>query len=286
MDFFEKDLFGHEVLPIPPKNGSLREVFLEPPFSVLNSRSYSWRLRKKKWNNIGLSSLKGRQNNLTYDGLEKYGDQTSIFDPVLCELMYHWFCRKKGNILDPFAGGSVRGIVASYLGFNYTGLELREEQVLENRKQANTMELENHPVWVIGDSNKTLENISKESFDFVFSCPPYAFLEKYSDLPDDLSNMDYSSFLEIYEQIIFKSCNKLKNGGFACFVVGEIRDKKGNYVGFVPDTIKAFQKANVEFYNEAILLNAIGSAPIRAAGYMKNKKLVKLHQNILIFKKY
>lgn len=286
MDFFEKDLFGHEVLPIPPKNGSLREVFLEPPFSVLDSRSNSWRLRKKKWNNIGLSSLKGRQNNLTYDGLEKYGDQTSIFDPVLCELMYHWFCRKKGNILDPFAGGSVRGIVASYLGFNYTGLELREEQVLENRKQANKMELENLPVWVIGDSNKTLENISKESFDFVFSCPPYAFLEKYSDLPDDLSNMDYSSFLEIYEQIIFKSCNKLKNGGFACFVVGEIRDKKGNYVGFVPDTIKAFQKANVEFYNEAILLNAIGSAPIRAAGYMKNKKLVKLHQNILIFKKY
>lgn len=36
-----------------------------------------------------------------------------------------------GTILDPFAGGSVRGIVANFLGFNYTGLELRPEQVRE-----------------------------------------------------------------------------------------------------------------------------------------------------------
>ena len=33
----------------------------------------------------------------------------SIFDPVGCELAYHWFCpHKESKILDPFAGGSVR----------------------------------------------------------------------------------------------------------------------------------------------------------------------------------
>ena len=47
---------------------------------------------------------------------------TSIFDPVLCELMYSWFCPQGGNILDPFAGGSVRGIVAHYLGYHYDGI--------------------------------------------------------------------------------------------------------------------------------------------------------------------
>lgn len=36
---------------------------------------------------------------------------TSIFDPVLCELAYRWFSPVGGLILDPFAGGSVRGIV-------------------------------------------------------------------------------------------------------------------------------------------------------------------------------
>ncbi|MFT7593218.1 MAG: hypothetical protein ACI8R4_000531 [Paracoccaceae bacterium] len=34
---------------------------------------------------------------------------TSIFDPVLCEIAYRWFCPQGGTVLDPFAGGSVRG---------------------------------------------------------------------------------------------------------------------------------------------------------------------------------
>ena len=61
---------------------------------------------------------------------------TSIFDPVLCELIYRWFCPLGGAILDPFAGGSVRGIVAAKLGRNYTGIELRAEQIEANREQA------------------------------------------------------------------------------------------------------------------------------------------------------
>ena len=32
---------------------------------------------------------------------------TSIFDPVLCEIAYRWFCPAGGTVLDPFAGGSV-----------------------------------------------------------------------------------------------------------------------------------------------------------------------------------
>ena len=57
---------------------------------------------------------------------------TSVFDPVLCEISYKWFCIHDGQVLDPFAGGSVRGIVASKVGLNYTGIDLREEQVEAN----------------------------------------------------------------------------------------------------------------------------------------------------------
>jgi DNA modification methylase len=45
--------------------------------------------------------------------LEVAATGTSIFDPVLCELAYRWFCPPGGLVLDPFAGGSVRGIVAA-----------------------------------------------------------------------------------------------------------------------------------------------------------------------------
>ena len=39
-------------------------------------------------------------------------------------------------VLDPFAGGSVRGIVASQLGRGYLGIELAAEQVEANRAAA------------------------------------------------------------------------------------------------------------------------------------------------------
>jgi DNA modification methylase len=283
------DLFGNIIQPERKKrSGRLREVFLEPPFTVLDSKTPSWQERKKKWKNLGISSEKGRKKGLTYNDckmMQEHGGSTSTFDPVVCELIYRWFCKDNGKILDPFAGGSVRGIVAAYLGYSYVGHELSQHQVLANRIQAESIELDKNPIWIIGDSNKTLNKTPFEDYDLIFSCPPYAFLEKYSDHPDDLSNMDYGSFLEIYEQIILKSCSKLKNGGFACFVVGEVRDREGNYIGFVPDTIRAFKKAGLSFYNEAILLTSFASAPARAENNMKSKKLVKVHQNVLIFKK-
>ena len=64
-----------------------------------------------------------------------------------------------------------------------------------------------------------------------------------------------------------------------------MRGKNGGYLGFVPDTIRAFMDCGMQYYNEAILLTPIASASMRANGNMKSKKLVKVHQNILIFKK-
>ena len=61
---------------------------------------------------------------------------TSIFDPVLAELAYTWFSPVGGTIIDPFAGGSVRGIVASKTGRDYIGVDLRPEQVEANERQA------------------------------------------------------------------------------------------------------------------------------------------------------
>ncbi|OQB03656.1 MAG: putative methyltransferase [bacterium ADurb.Bin212] len=209
----------------------------------------------------------------------------SVFDPALCEVLYHWFCDEGGTILDPFAGGSVRGIVANYLGYKYTGIDIRQEQIDSNREQAlDILPVNNQPQWYVGDSNDVLDGFTNK-YDLVFSCPPYADLEVYSDLDGDISNMNYNDFLIAYESIINKSCKLLKVGGYACFVVGEVRDKNGFYIGFVPDTIKAFEKCGMKFYNEAILLNAIASASMRANGNMKSQKLVKVHQNVLVFKK-
>jgi len=284
-----KDLFGNEII----EDELLRDKFIEPPFSVLDTKSGNWQRRKQQWKKLGIKSHLGREGvvviNNSFDG-DKYGrksmPEVSIFDPALCELIYNWYCPENGEILDPFCGGSVRGVVASYLGYRYTGIDIRQEQIDSNREQALELcEITNQPNYYVGDSNEVLNGFNKE-FDLVFSCPPYADLEVYSDLEGDISNKDYETFIKIYSEIISKSCNLLKNGGYACFVVGDIRDKKGFYRDFISHTKQAFINAGAGLYNEAILLQPLGTAMLRAGKIFEaGGKLTKVHENVLIFKK-
>jgi hypothetical protein len=92
--------------------------------------------------------------------------------------------------------------------------------------------------------------------------------------------------LKAYREIIAASCSLLKNDRFACFVVGDVRDKKGNYYNFVGDTVEAFRAAGLSYYNEAILVTAVGSLPIRVGKqFSTSRKLGKTHQNVLVFVK-
>ena len=538
------------------QSGALAERFGIPPFSVLNAREGRWQERKKAWLATGIESELGREG-LTdtsaspmpyFNNGKTIADKGgSIFDPVLAELAYRWFCPEKGVVVDPFAGGAVRGIVASKLGFRYIGCDLRSEQVDANRKQAENLcsfvpncfdykldddltpiekhggflvkrddlfsvggvnggkvrtcwnlaqnakglvtagsrespqvnivahiakelgipcrvhtpegtlseevhaaksigaeviqhkagynsviikrakddslktgfkeipfgmeceeaikatkyQVKNIPfetkrivipvgsgmslsgllhglkeqglsipvlgvkvgadpvkrlnkyapknwqdmvvlvdsgidyhqhapksklgdltldpvyeakclqfleegdlLWVVGirktsipiqsiapewhctDSRNIDLVLKDQKADFIFSCPPYADLEVYSQDPKDLSVLPYSEFKKAYFEIIQKTCSLLNEDSFACFVVGEIRSKKGVYQNFVADTIQAFMEAGLDYYNEAILLTPLGSIPIRAGRpFISSRKLGKIHQNVLVFVK-
>ena len=210
---------------------------------------------------------------------------TSIFDPVLAELFYRWFCPPGGVILDPFAGGSVRGIVAAKLGFKYTGIDLSSTQIEANKAQGlEICDADNQPNWINGNSLEIEALAPGVKADFVFSCPPYADLEVYSDDPGDLSNMPYDQFVDIYSKIIAASVRMLKEDRFAAFVVGDIRDKDGFFRNFVGHTIQAFIDAGARFYNDAILLTAVGSLSIRITKqFNASRKLGRTHQNLLVF---
>jgi hypothetical protein len=215
------------------------------------------------------------------------GAGTSIFDPVLCELAYRWFCPPGGLVLDPFAGGSVRGIIAALLGRRYIGVDLSARQLDANREQAARLcsAAESQPAWHHGDSRALAELLPADvRADFVFSCPPYADLERYSDDPLDLSTLPYPEFLAAYTAIIAAAVARLRPDRFACFVVGDLRDRAGFYRGFVRDTQAAFEAAGARLYNDAILITAVGSLPIRVSAMFEGaRKLGKTHQNVLVF---
>jgi hypothetical protein len=246
--------------------------------------------RQQRQTEPGLTWVGG---NRAYDDLDEGSRKnlaasatgTSIFDPTLVELAVRWFCPPAGRILDPFAGGSVRGVVASHLGRAYVGVDLRPEQVAANEGQLRICK-EPMPRWIVGDSLALPDLVEEGDFDFLLSCPPYGDLEVYSDNEADLSTMDYADFLTAYGAIVQHAANKLADNRFACFVVGDFRDKAGMYRGFPGHSVAAFERAGLHLYNEAILVTAAGSLPIRARKQFESgRKLGRTHQVVQIFVK-
>lgn len=294
MSFFDFDMSMFDEIEEEIKeeaNKKLTDEFLIPPTSVFDTRQGYWQERKRAWKDIGISSEVGRDEALLGSGLKQLADKlgsktltgTSIFDPVLCEIIYKWFNVHQGNIFDCFAGGSVRGIVAEKLGYKYTGIDLRKEQVEANILNANELNL--NPTWICDDSLNADLYVEDNSVDLLFSCPPYADLEVYSDDERDISNMDYEQFKDVYKKIIDIACRKVKDDRFAVFVVGDVRDKKGYYRNFVDYTKECFNNNGFMTYNEIILLEQLGTIPMRARLVFKKRKVAKAHQNILIFYK-
>lgn len=220
---------------------------------------------------------------LTTGGGSRLSDTgTSIFDPVLCETQYLWFTKPGDHIIDPFAGGSVRGIVAVELGRKYTGVDLRPEQVEANRINAECCKGE-HPTWICGDS-VNIESLAPGQYDFLFTCPPYGNLEVYSDSPEDISNMNDADFDAAYMTILHNALAMLKEDRFACVVVGNYRDKKGFLRDLVGLTVRAMENAGARYYNDFILVTPIGSLPIRAGkAFQATRKMGRTHQYCLCF---
>jgi DNA modification methylase len=315
------DLFGNPIEK--DRSGALAERFIVPPFSVLDARQGYWTKRKAEWIQMGITSEDGRTGSMAsyradklanvemaiepvrpkgvlytgnevrewgteYDGGVAWsGATSSIFDPVLCELAYRWFAPDKGKLLDPFAGGSVRGIVAEKLGYRYTGIELRQEQIDANKVQAEKIGVQ--PNWICGDSSQMDKLVPvpayDEMFDMVFTCPPYYDLEEYSEsAADGSAKQTYTEFLIWYKEIFRQCKERLKWNRFLVIVVGEIRDENGFYRNFVGDTITTMLSLGLRYYNEAILVTAVGSLPLRVNGQFGGyRKLGKTHQNVLVF---
>lgn len=284
----------------------LKDRYIVPPFSIVNTITQNWQQRKDLWERMGIDSVQGRDvkrnnanpvNTFSARGIKaKDAERTSTFDPLLCEIMYKWFSNDWDTVLDPFAGGSVRGVVAAALKRYYVGIDLSKDQVDENHNQLiavkDKYELQGEASWICGDSEDVLINQvcmkGVDKFDLLFTCPPYYNLERYSKDENDLSNAPtFDDFLNKYGIILQCACNRLKENRFAVIVVSEVRNSEtGEYYGLVPATIDIFRKSGLHYYNEIILENNIGSLPIRAPRYFdQSRKIGRHHQNILCFYK-
>lgn len=304
------------------ENGSLNDRFIVPPFSIIDTRKGYWQARKKVWRELIGDMGESRKdtlvtcNELKYkdlyvrsrkersklgvsfnEYLEKYVSEeekeraeqkvlstgVSLLDPVMAEIVCRWFGFEKCKTFDCFAGDSVFGYVSSYLGNEFVGIELRPEQA-----QLNNDRTEGVPArYICDDGQNVAQHIEAESQDLLFSCPPYFDLEKYSDLDNDASNQkSYVDFIAILRNAFTSAIGCLKKNRFAVIVVGDVRDKRtGFYYDFCGDIKQIFKDGGMPLYNEVILIEAGASTAIRVGRSMINRKVGKMHQNILVFYK-
>ena len=303
----------------PDRAGALARRFGVPPFSILDTRQGYWQERKRTWRAIINDNGESREGTLRqdaaindpafyrkkeskekelgraltkkefetdfYEPLDNYlTSGVSLLDPVLAEILCQWFGRVGGKYFDCFAGDTVLGYVAAYLGNEFVGIELRDEQAQLNNDRV--QQFGGLARYICDDGRNVQNHVPKNSQDFLFSCPPYFDLEVYSNLPNDASNQStYSDFIAILCDAFVAACACLKENSFAAIVVGDVRDPKGAYYGFPDDIKRIFAQAGLCLYNELILVEVSGNGAIRAAQQMKGRKVVKTHQNVLIFYK-
>ena len=270
---------------------------------------------------MGLDGGSGRDADLLGAGLSSLvGGSltgTSIFDPVLAECAIRWFAPRPREpivnsdteddaaapppppppvvLLDPFAGGSTRGVVAAKLGLMYIGIDLSSRQVDANRVQAATLcgDCKHQPLWFCGDGEDCAKYFAEALktrglppdtlADLVLSCPPFWSLERYKGPVDtDLSEMSYENFEAKYARILSNATALLKSQHCCVMVVGNVRTPSGELKDLHSLTKKALSDAGCALYSDAVLKTSYASACLRAGRQMASaSKLVSCHQNVV-----
>lgn len=307
--------------------GSLADRFGVPPLTVLDSRSGTWKTRKDAWKTLIADSTEGRDNNLTFQSpsakyqdwydvknaaerrvghtvsddellaapeaehLTKFAglDGTSAFDPVLSELLTLWYSAPNDTIIDPWAGGVVRGAVAAIHHRHYHGIDISPTQVDTNRAQwqdiTSTHQATTTPTWTVGDSRTALRAIPSDSADLMLACPPYYGLEKYSDDPGDMSNMSPSDFDTAMTEIMVETHRILRPHRFAAITVAEVRHR-GHITSLVNTIVTAAHAAGFHYLQDMILLKQVGTAAVRTANaFTRRRTVARTHENIVILVK-
>jgi DNA modification methylase len=188
----------------------------------------------------------------------------------------------KPSAFDCFAGDSVGGFVMSYLGAKFSGTELREEQARLNNERVDAFNLD--AKYHCDDGRNIAKYLQPESQDLFFSCPPYFDLEHYSDDERDASNQgSYEEFLGLLDTAFSESIKCLKKNRFAIVVMSAVRDKDGFYQDIPSDITRIFEKNGCHLYNQIILVDTGATLALRVGNSMKNRKVGRQHQEVLVY---
>lgn len=267
--------------------------------NVWNSLKKKWLEEKKWWNslideagekyNVVNPRYATREDCWMKDGGlsnvvsgKNHNGGASVLDPFACEVALTVFMPIDGKrVYNPFGGGVQYGFVAGYRGYEYVASEIRQNQCDAN----NAICTELPATWVCADSS-TYE--PDGMFDQVFTCPPYYKVERYIDYDGNPPEGELND-MPTYEQFrdtLFKGYDKalahLNENCFFIVMVGDSRDKNGDYYGCESETELWMKEHGLVLYNKIIFLESAFTKLAQVKHTMNNRKFPKQEQKIIV----
>jgi len=205
---------------------------------VENGKSPIQKLRDKKWFARVVHKcvrLLGDEHNITFNTLihiaEIVGFKQSLknFLPSVAKGIYDFYCGvDNARVLDMSAGfgGRLVGAISSKHNYSYTGVDPATETFMNLRKLAKFLNVENR-VRLINKPFEDCDNdLEDESFDIMFTSPPYFAKEKYSD-EDTQSWKRYPTFNDWVDGFLKRSFKivykKLKRNSYMIINIANVK---------------------------------------------------------------
>ncbi len=211
-----------------------------------------------------------------------HNGNASVLDPVACEVILRFFTPDGGKVYNPFGGGVQFGFVAGASGYQYLASEIRQNQVDANNALCSEFE---GVRWEKSDSSTYDPG---ESFDLVFTCPPYYRVERYVDYdgksPEGEINdlPTYAAFRETLFAGYRKALSRLANNRFFVVMTGDSRDAKGAYHCHEAETEIFLKEQGLSVYNKIVYLEAEFTRLAQAKKTLDMRKFPKREQKIIV----
>jgi DNA methylase len=266
------DYDGRE--PLPPvrafdaERGALRSRFGAAPLSVISIDANAQRERTLREYVGDAGQLRG---------------SASVFSPVLATFMIGAYSNPGEVILDPFAGGGTRAVMAAELGRRYLGVELRPEEAQRVNTRLAELDLGHLAHVHVGDATAFAwrEHVEPDTAAAVLTSPPFWALERYNGGPADLSEApSYEQFRDALAAVIRQLTPVLAHDAFAAWVVGRLAHPESNELLDLPGDVNQLHRSHsFRVQDRVTVLRA--SAP-NCSGFERSRRTYRIDESIIV----
>lgn len=196
---------------------------------------------------------------------------------------------KEGDwILDAFVGSGTTLIKAKLLNRNAIGVDVNLNSIMMCIDRLNFSYKESKSIikLYVGDARR-LNLINDETIDFICTHPPYLDVIKYSEEPDDLSNIsDINKFLNEIEKVASEFYRVLKKNKLCAIMVGDIRKRK-RHIPLAYKTLERFFKSGFILREDIIKIqHNMKATPLWRNRASKDGFLLLGYEHIFVLEKH